>query len=86
MTSDRDRGPELVGDDDGTRGMIALRADFPAFRTWREITPGRTRFIARRLYPGPGLHPVVTDDFTELRIVLGNATSLSRGSRVRTGR
>lgn len=47
-----------------------LRAGFPAFRIWREIMPGRTRYIARRLDPGPGLHTVVTDDLTELRETL----------------
>ena len=66
-----DPGPYLAGKDDSTAILIALRADFPAFRIWREIIPGRARYIARRLCPGPGPHTVVTDDLTELRTALG---------------
>lgn len=73
MTDQRDRDARLVGDEDGTTSLVALRADFPAFRIWREIIPGRTRYIARRLHPGSGLHTVVTDDLTEMRTELGNA-------------
>jgi hypothetical protein len=75
MTDQSDGGARLVDNKDGTNGLIALRVDFPAFRIWREIIPGRTRYIARRLHPGPGLHTVVTDDLTELRAVLGGAAT-----------
>lgn len=75
MMGERDSGPQLAGHEDSTIGLIALRADFPAFRIWREIIPGRTRYIARRLHSGPGLHTVVTDDLTELRTVLGGAAA-----------
>ena len=75
MMGERDRRPQLAGHDDGTTGLVALRADFPAFCIWREIIPGRTRYIARRVHAGPGLHTVVTDDLTEMRTVLGNAAT-----------
>jgi hypothetical protein len=78
MTGERDRGLQLAGNDDSISGLIALRADFPAFRIWREIIPGRARYIARRLHPGPGLHTVVTDDLTELRTALGGAATVGR--------
>lgn len=73
MTDQSDREAQLVGDEDDTTSLSALRADFQTFRIWREIIPGRTRYIARRVHPGPGLHTVVTDDLTEMRTELGNA-------------
>ena len=75
MAGAHDPGPYLAGKDDSTTILIALRADFPAFRIWREIIPGRTRYIARRLHPGPGPHTLITDDVTELRTALGDAAS-----------
>lgn len=71
-----DPGSDLAGEDDSTALLIALRADFPAFRIWCEIIPGRACYIARRLRPGPGPHTVVTDDLTELRTALGDAATL----------
>lgn len=78
MAGAHDAGSHVAGKDDSTATLIALRADFPAFRIWREIIPARTRYIARRLHPGPGPHTVVTDDVTELRTALGDAASLGR--------
>lgn len=71
MAGAHDSSHHLAGNDDGTT-LTALRADFPAFRIWREITTGRTRYIARRLHPGPGPHTVVTHDLAELRAALGS--------------
>jgi hypothetical protein len=76
MVGAHDPGSYLAGKDDSTAILIALRADFSAFRIWREIIPGRARYIARRLHPGPGPHTVVTDDLTELRTALCNAATL----------
>ncbi len=73
-----DPGSYLTGEDDSAAILTALRADFPTFRIWREIVPGRTRYIARRLQPGPGPHTVVTDDLTELRTALGEAATSVR--------
>jgi hypothetical protein len=69
MAGAHDSSHHLAGNDDGTT-LTALRADFPAFRIWREITTGRARYIARRLHPGPGPHTVVTHDLAELRAAL----------------
>ncbi|HUY52710.1 MAG TPA: SAM-dependent methyltransferase [Streptosporangiaceae bacterium] len=71
MAGAHDRSQHPAGKDDTTTSLITLRADFPNFRIWREITTGRTRYVARRLHPGPGPHTVVTDDLTELRAALG---------------
>jgi hypothetical protein len=53
--------------------LLALRADYPRFRIWHEVTDGRIRYIARRLDPGSGLHTVVTSDLAELRDLLRDA-------------
>lgn len=83
----RDPGSYSAGKDDSTAILIALRADFPAFRIWREIIPGRARYIARRLHPGPGPHTVVTDDLAELRTALGDTATLGgRDHRARIHR
>lgn len=47
-----------------------LRADFPAFRIWRETIVDRTVYVARRRQPGTRLHTLVTSDPYELRTVL----------------
>jgi hypothetical protein len=44
-----------------------LRADFPQFRIWREQTPGRVRYVARRLDASVRPHTVITADPAELR-------------------
>jgi hypothetical protein len=53
--------------------LLALRADYPRFRIWHEVTSGRIRYIARRLDAGSGLHTVVTSDLAELRDLLRDA-------------
>jgi len=50
--------------------LAALRADYPGYKIWREITPGRQRYIARSLHMGLNPHTVVTADLSELRDVL----------------
>jgi hypothetical protein len=48
------------------QALMALQRDFPRHRIWREILPGRTRYVARRTRPGPGPHTLVTPDLAEL--------------------
>jgi len=50
--------------------LAVLRDDYPGYRIWREITPGRERYIARSLHIGLNPHTVVTADLSELRDVL----------------
>jgi hypothetical protein len=52
-----------------------LRADFPAFRIWREITGDRTVYVARRRQPGTRLHTLVTRDLHELHTALAISSS-----------
>jgi O-methyltransferase involved in polyketide biosynthesis len=60
----------LVSEDD----LAAVQADFPGYQIWREILPGRDRFIVRSLVPGLSPHTLVTDDLAELRDVLEPVT------------
>ena len=53
--------------------LETARRDFPGHRIWREILPGRTRYVARRTRPGPGPHTVVTPDLTELAAALASS-------------
>jgi len=55
--------------------LAVLRADYPGYKIWREITPGRDRYVARSLIAGLNPHTVVTDDLGELRGVLGPAAA-----------
>jgi hypothetical protein len=50
--------------------LDAARRDFPRYRIEIEPTPGRLRFIARQIKPGPGPHTLITSDLTELRAEL----------------
>ena len=75
MTDAHNSGCDVIGEADNTTILMALRADFPAFRIWREVIPGRTRYIARRLHLEQGLHTVVTDDLAELRGALDSGLS-----------
>src|ERR1039457_6274151 len=59
-----------LGDD-----LTVLRADFPAYKIWQEHTPGRARYVARRLRDGLNPDTVVTSDLAELRNALGPARS-----------
>lgn len=52
-----------------------LRADFPAFRIWREITGDRTVYVARRRQPSTRLHTLVTRDPHELHTVLASSSA-----------
>ena len=73
MTSDAVPAPPDGSTSTEPDPLPDLRADFPAFRIWREETCGRARYIARS--QGPGVHPyaVVTDDPDELRAALAPA-------------
>ena len=55
--------------------LAVLRADYPGYKIWREITPGRDRYVARSLIAGLNPHTVVTDDLGELRDVLEPAAA-----------
>jgi hypothetical protein len=50
--------------------LATLRADFPGFKIWREVTPGRKRYVARSLHFGVNPHTVITADLSELRAAL----------------
>ena len=50
--------------------LAAVQGDFPGYRIWRELFPGRDRYIVRSLLPGLSPHTLVTDDLAELRDVL----------------
>jgi hypothetical protein len=65
-TADRSRPARA----DGPATLLALRADFPHFRIWTEVTGDRVRYIARRRSEGTGPHTVVVADLGELRAVL----------------
>lgn len=53
--------------------LDAARRDFPGYLIEVEATPGRHRYIARRVQPGPGPHTLVTSDLAELRVELSPA-------------
>lgn len=65
-----DDGPEDSEAAAAAHALRALQEEFPQFRIWREITRGRTRYIARSLQPGTGPHTLVTPDPDELRAEL----------------
>ena len=50
--------------------LAVLRDDYPGYKIWREVTPGRERYVARSLHFGLNPHTVVTADLGELREVL----------------
>ena len=66
IISDASRGVRPVSEED----LAVLQADYPGYRIWREITPGRDRYVVRSLLPGLSPHTVVTDDLGELRDLL----------------
>jgi O-methyltransferase involved in polyketide biosynthesis len=85
-------GTDSIGDAGrGARGQLgdgdltALQADFPGYRIWREIFPGRDRYVVRSLVPGLNPHTVVTDDLTELRDML-EPVSLPQPEELATSR
>jgi len=50
--------------------LATVQAEFPGYKIWREVFPGRARYVVRSLLPGLGPHTVVTDDLSELRGLL----------------
>ena len=64
--------PTLIDD------LAVLRADFPAFKIWREHIPGRARYVARSLRDGLNPHTVVTSDLGELREALEPARAAGK--------
>jgi hypothetical protein len=58
--------------------LATLRADFPEFRIWREITGNRIRYIARSLHADVRPHTVVTPDLAELRAELERGPARDR--------
>jgi S-adenosyl methyltransferase len=59
--------------------LAAVQADFPGYRIWREIFPGRDRYVVRSMVPGLSPHTLVTDDLAELRDVLEPVASPQPG-------
>jgi len=57
-------------DTEGDEALTQLRASFPQFWIWQEITYDRPRYIARSRHPGVGPHTVITTDPDELRAAL----------------
>jgi O-methyltransferase involved in polyketide biosynthesis len=55
-----------VSEDD----LTTVQADFPGYEIWREILPGRDRYVVRSLLPGLSPHTLVTADLGELRDLL----------------
>jgi O-methyltransferase involved in polyketide biosynthesis len=53
--------------------LAVVRADFPAYRIWREQARGNARYVARSRYLRLSPHTVVTADLRELRDALGPA-------------
>ena len=61
----------LPGDPSAVAADLAsLHAEFPGYRIWHEITPGRARLVAVRRHHGTSPHTVVTADPAELRAAL----------------
>jgi O-methyltransferase involved in polyketide biosynthesis len=50
--------------------LATVQAEFPGYQIWREVFPGRDRYIVRSLLPGLSPHTLVTDDLGELRELL----------------
>ncbi|MEP7023814.1 MAG: hypothetical protein ABJB47_08385, partial [Actinomycetota bacterium] len=58
--------------------LTGLRADFPQFRIWREMTLDRIRYVSRRLHHDLQPHTVITQDPAELREILRAAQDTVR--------
>jgi O-methyltransferase involved in polyketide biosynthesis len=61
--------------------LAVLRDDFPAYRIWREETPGRSRYVARSRHQGLRPHTVVTTELRELREALEPAGHLTAAAQ-----
>jgi len=67
--------PDAQPSDDAE--LLALQADYPSFRIWREDAFDRARYVSRSLRPGQNPHTVITDDPAELRAALARPTTLA---------
>lgn len=65
---------------DDAAHLNQLRADFPAFRIWREITGDRIVYIARRRQAGTQPHTLVTRDLHELHTALSTSSTTAQPS------
>ena len=63
--------------------LCALRADFPQFRIWPEVTGARTLYVARRLRRDTHPHTLVTADL--IRRIGTGADAESTPDSIRTG-
>lgn len=50
--------------------LTSVQADFPGYQIWREVRPGRERYVVRSTMPDLHPHTLVTDDLGELRDLL----------------
>jgi hypothetical protein len=53
--------------------LMTMQRDFPRYRIWQEIIPGRTVYVARSQHHAARPHTVVTPDLGELRAALTDA-------------
>jgi S-adenosyl methyltransferase len=63
--------------------LAVLREEFPAYRIWREETPGRSRYVARSRHQGLSPHTIVTAEIGELREALEPAGHLAATPQAR---
>jgi len=68
-------GISLTAEDEALTGA---QRDFPSHRIWREIIPGRTRYVARSRHLRARPHTLVTPDLPELLAALTQATQAER--------
>jgi hypothetical protein len=68
--------PELSAEDD--EALMKMQRDFPGYRIWREIIPGRTVYVARSRHPAAHPHTVVTPDLRELHAAMTQAGPAGR--------
>jgi hypothetical protein len=54
--------------------LMKMQHDFPGHRIWREITPGRTVYVARSQHPAARPHTLITPDLRELLAALTEAS------------
>jgi hypothetical protein len=66
---------------DDAAHLSQLRADFPAFRIWREITGDRTVYVARRRRAGTRPHTLVTRNLHELHTALASSSANAHSSQ-----
>ncbi|MCW2907847.1 MAG: hypothetical protein JWL68_2636 [Actinomycetia bacterium] len=54
--------------------LTKMQRDFPRHTIWREITPGRTVYVARSRHPAARPHTLITPDLQELLAALTQAS------------